>query len=94
MDNYFKTQVERVQIENPHLIEERVNVHDDFSIIRSIGKSSTSRAAEVGVSSRDIDLINRWRNTERQEKRNLPIRDYYLDLLLVKKKLLYYSPYL
>ena len=64
---------------------------EGFSIFRSMRKGSASRATEVGISARDIDLINRWRNSEKQGKRNLPMRDYYLDLLLVKKRLLRYS---
>ena len=80
-----------VQRDHPELIEESVNVQEDFSIFRSMRKGSESRATEAGVSSREIDLINRWRKIEGQGKRNLPMRDYYLDMLLVKRKYLRYS---
>ena len=64
VDTWFKTQVERVQGERPDLIEERVCVQDNFGIFRSMRKGSESRATEVGVGSREIDLINRWRKVE------------------------------
>lgn len=59
MDNFFKLQVERVQKEHPSLIENQVNLYEDFSIFRSLTKGSESRATEAGVGSREIDLINR-----------------------------------
>ena len=91
VDTFFKEQVERVQKECPHLIESVINVHEDFSIFRSLRKGSESRATEAGVSAREIDLINRWRKMENKGKRSLPMRDYYLDMLLVKKRYLHYS---
>ena len=91
VDNFFKLQVERVQKDHPNLIESQIDVHEDFSIFRSLRKGSESRATEAGVCSREIDLINRWRKMENKGKRNLPMRDYYLDLLLVKKRYLRYS---
>ena len=91
VDNFSKDQVERVQRDYPNLIESKVDVLDDFSIFRFLRKGFKSRATEAGVCSREIDLINRWRKMENKGKRTLPMRDYYLDLLLVKKRLLRYS---
>ena len=91
VDTFFKQQVEKVQTYHPDLIEPRTKVHDDFSIFRSLRKGSESRATEVGVPTRVIDLINRWRRTEGRKKHSMPMRDFYLDMMLVKRRYLIYS---
>jgi len=91
VDRYFKDQLEVVQKKRPDLIESHINVHEDFGIFRSIRKGSESRATEMGVCSQEIDLINRWRKMEGSQRRNMPMRDYYLDMLLIKRRYLRYS---
>ena len=76
---------------HPELTDSQVNVEEDFSIFRSLRKGSESRAMEVGVKDREIDLINRWRKTEGRHKQSMPMRDYYLDMLLIKNRMLRYS---
>ena len=36
VDDFFKSQVERVQVEHPELIEDSVDVQEDFGIFRSL----------------------------------------------------------
>ena len=91
MDNFFKSQVELVQTTYPDLIETKVKVHEDFSIFRSLRKGSENRATEVGVCARVIDMINRWRKAEGRKNHSMPMMDYYLDMMLVKKRYLIYS---
>ena len=91
VDMFFKEQVVRVQSKRPDLIESSINVYDAFGIFRSMRKGSESRATEVGVRSREIDLINWWRKTEGRKKSSMPMRDYYLDMLLIKTRYLRYT---
>ena len=69
VDEFFKEQVERVQSQCPYLIESKVNVQEDFGIFRSMRKGSESRATEMGVCTREIDLINRWRKIESNQRK-------------------------
>ena len=87
VDEFFKMQTQKVQNQKPDLIDPKVNVWEDFGIFRSFRKGSESRATEAGVSAREIDLVNRWR----KNKHSMPMRDYYLDMLLVKSRYLRYS---
>lgn len=87
VDEFYKLQVQRVQTQRPDLIDAKVNVWGDFRVFRSFQKGSESRATEAGVSIREIDLINRWR----KNKHSMPMRDYCLDMLLVKSRYLQYS---
>ena len=50
-----------------------------------------TQATEQGVDDRVIDLINRWRKMDANKKGSMPMRDYYLDMLLIKKIILSYS---
>ena len=91
VDLFLKEQVERVHLGHPELTDSQVNVEEDFSIFRSLRKGSESRATEVGVKDSEIDLINRWRKTEGRHKQSMRMRDYYLDMLLIKNRMLRYS---
>lgn len=91
VDYEFKKQVTKVQDARPDLIEASINVFEMFGIFRSMRKGSESRATEEGVSDRVIDLINRWRKMEGNKRGSMAMRDYYLDMLMVKKRYLRYS---
>ena len=75
----------------PCLLEGGSEVLDDFNIYRSMRRGSESRATEVGIDSRVIDLINRWKTAEGNRKSFGSMRDYYLELVLIKKRLTKYS---
>ena len=90
VDNDFKRHVAKAQDMISDLIESFVNVSDDFGIFRPMIKWSESRATEEGVGDRVIDLINIWRKMEGNERGSMAMRDYYLDILLVKIRYLSY----
>ena len=91
INQQFWEELRRVQEQEPTLLEGGPEVLDDFNIYRSMRRGSESRATEVGIDSRVIDLINRWRTAEGNRKTFSSMRDYYLDLVLIKERLTKYS---
>ena len=91
IDLKFKVDLARVQEEHPELIAPHIDVHKGFGIYRSLRKGTESLATEQGVEARVIDMINRWRKMDANQKGSMPMRDYSLDMLLIKKIILSYS---
>ena len=50
----------RIQETQPHLFTDGIDIHEDYHIARSFRRGATTRATAAGVSSSDIDYINRW----------------------------------
>ena len=84
IDEEFQSQLEKIQILHPNLIEPSLNVREWFSIFRSLRKGSTARAAELDISDQVVNLHNRWRATEglRGARSTRSMRDYYTSLKL------------
>ena len=91
VNQHFLTELARVQDQEPTLLEGGREVLEDFNIYRSMRRGSESRATEVGIDSRIIDLINRWKTAEGNKKSFGSMRDYYLELVLIKNRLTKYS---
>ena len=93
VDEEFQTQLEKVQLSHPNLIEPSLNVREWFSIFRSLRRGSTARAAELDVSDQVTNLHNRWRTTEflKGSRSTGNMRDFYTDLRLTKKVRLKYT---
>ena len=53
-----------VREQKPSLLEGGVEVIDNFNIYRSMRRGSESRAMEVGIDTRLIDLINMRKTSE------------------------------
>jgi hypothetical protein len=85
MDSEFLKQLEVVQKERPDLIKGSIDVHEFYSIFRSLRKGSTARAMDQGISKETIDLHNRWRTSESSggQRSRRSMRDYYADLRLM-----------
>lgn len=92
MNEEFHTQLKRVQDGPTQLIPESIDV-ESFNINRSPRRGSNTRALEEGVREPDVDLINRWRTVERNkgQRPRSKMREYYLELRLIKKRYLRYS---
>ena len=75
------------------LIPKDVNVYEDFGVSRSFRRGSTSEARVRGVTDRDVDFINRWRNHENAKGRKprRSMRDHYSDIEILVPGLLRYS---
>lgn len=59
-DDDFYERLHRIQHETPALFTEGINIQEDYHIARSFRRGATTRATAAGVSSSDIDYINRW----------------------------------
>jgi len=93
IDEEFHKQLERVQIDHPNLIEQKLDVSEWFSIFRSLRRGSTARADELDVSETVTNLHNRWRTTEylKGNRTTGSMRQYYTSLRLTWKVRLKYT---
>ena len=92
MNNEFHNQLDIVRCHSNDLIPDSVNV-ECYNIDRSPRRGSNSRALEEGVKETDVDFINRWRTVERNkgQRPRAKMKEYYLELRLIKKRYLQYS---
>lgn len=93
MNNGFVKEVETIQKSEPNLIDQTIEVGDNYSIFRSLRKGSTARAIDMNVNETVIDLHNRWRNLERTggQRSTRSMRAYYNDLRTAIRSRLTYS---
>lgn len=93
IDEEFHDQLEKIQIEKPHLIESKLDVREWFSIHRSLRRGSTARADELDISETVTNLHNRWRSTEylKGNRTTSSMRQYYTSLRLTRKVRLKYT---
>lgn len=75
------------------LVEGDCDVFEEFGMSRSFRRGSDSRALAAGVPPATVDLINRWRTTERAKGRNaqLKMNEHYSDVRLLLELYLPYS---
>jgi hypothetical protein len=59
-DEDFYDRLYRIKNENSSLFSEGIDIQEDYHIARSFRRGATTRATAAGVSSSDIDYINRW----------------------------------
>lgn len=87
------------QIQNSDRIQERgivdpeCDVFEEYGMSRSFRRGSDSRALAAGVSQATIDLINRWRTSERAKGKaaQLKMSEHYSDIRLLLELYLPYS---
>ena len=93
MDWDFHKALKMVQLERNDLIPEEVDVSTLYGTYRSLRRGSLTRATEAGVGPTVLDLINRWSKYEknRGEKPHMSMREHYLEIKLVLKRILCYS---
>ena len=92
VNDLFHAELEKVQILHPELIPLTQNIHEDYSIFRSLRKGATARAVDQGVKTRVIDMHNRWRTVENRggQRSSSTMQDYYTDLrLTIKTRLMF-----
>ena len=90
IDEEFHTQLELVQLQRPDLIPNAISVRKDYGIFRSCRKGWVARAKNVNISASDSDSFNRWRSVERAKglRPNLPMREHYAEIRLMKRALI------
>lgn len=59
-EEYFYEILFRIYATKPELFTEGIVIEEDYHIARSFRRGATTRATAAGVSSTDIDYINRW----------------------------------
>jgi hypothetical protein len=93
IDWEFHKALKVVQLERPDLIPEETNVVDMYGTYRSLRRGSLTRATEEGIKGTDLDMINRWRKFESNKggKPHMSMREHYLEIKLVIKRMLAYS---
>lgn len=76
-----------------HVVEPDCDVFEEFGMSRSFRRGSDSRALAAGVPTATVDLINRWRTTERAKGRTaqLKMNAHYSDIRLLLELYLPYS---
>jgi hypothetical protein len=76
--------------QHPELFTEGIDINEDYHIARSFRRGATTRATAAGVSSSDIDYINRW-NTGSDISGSGPMRVLYADRTQLTKTYLRFS---
>ena len=59
-DDDFYERLFRIQQTRPELFTDGIVIEEDYHIARSFRRGATTRATAAGVSSSDIEYINRW----------------------------------
>lgn len=79
--------------EHKGLIGADVDVFEEFGLSRSFRRGSDSRAIEMGLDVLTIELINRWRSTEKSKGKAASFRmiHRYADVRLILGRYLLYS---
>lgn len=79
--------------EEQNLVDPNCDVFEEYGMTRSFRRGSDSRAQAAGVSESTIDLVNRWRKSERSQGRqvHLKMNAHYADIRLLLNKFLPYS---
>jgi len=72
----------QVQIENPEVIPNDINVYEEYGISRSFQRGASTQARNQCVDENDINLINRWRTVENAKgcKPKLQMQDHYSEI--------------
>ena len=93
LDLEFHKSLKIIQLERPDLIPIETDVTIMYGVFRSLRRGSLSRATEEGLKGTDLDMINRWRKFEgnRGGKPHMSMREHYLEIKLILKRILAYS---
>ena len=77
----------------PEVLNPKVKVEDEASLLRSIIKGSVAQARNMQIPKDVIDSNNRWRKVERAGARQITVEmiEYYSDVRAMIKALLGYS---
>lgn len=79
-----------IREQKPDLFTEGIDILEDYHLTRSFRRGATTRATAAGVSTSDIDYINRW-NTGSDSSSSGPMRVLYADRTQLTKTYLRFS---
>ena len=82
-----------VQLCRPDLLPDGVDIEASYGTFRSLRRGSLTRATEEGISGPDLDMVNQWRKFEKSggAHPHMSMREHYLEVKLVLKRMLTYS---
>ena len=77
----------------PNEIKTDDDICERFSVFRSLRRASTTRALNQGISTDDINVINRWKAVEiaKGKRPSRPMRQHYAEISLLKEPFLRYT---
>jgi hypothetical protein len=93
MEDKFLERLEIIQATKPHLLNEQVDVSEEYGVSRSFRRGSTSEAINRGVTPEQIEANNGWRKAEQAgaSKPSERMIEHYTDVRLALDYLLKYS---
>ena len=85
--------LERIQNEQPDVLDPSIDVTEEFGLSRSFRRGSDSRAISEDLPETVINLNNRWRKVEAAKGKSarFAMIEHYADINLLLKKFLQYS---
>ena len=92
-DPQFIERLEEIQSQRPELFPPGINIAEDYSLVRSLRRGSTTLARVRKIPQDVIDLNNRWRKIEAAMGRqpSLPMMQLYSEIMLMLVPKLEYS---
>jgi hypothetical protein len=86
-------ELEKIQKDSPNIIDENVNVLEEYGVSRSFRRGSDTHALNQGVSVVDVERNNRWRSVEHAGSKKVVLRmiHHYEEVSQMLKSLLRYS---
>ena len=85
--------LEEIQSQRPELFPPGIDIAEDYLLVRSLRRGSTTLAQVLQVPKEVIDLNNRWRKIEAAMGRepSLPMMQLYSEIMLMLVSKLEYS---
>ena len=92
-DTIFHERLEEVLAARPDLFPPGINIREDYSLLRSLRRGSTTLATVKRVRTEVIDMNNRWRKIEKAMGRapSQAMRQLYSEMLYMLESRLEYS---
>ena len=92
-DPHFIERLEEIHGQRLELFPPTVNIAEDYSLVRSLRRGSTTLARVRKIPEDVIDLNNRWRKVEAAMGRqpSLPMMQLYSEIMLMLSAKLEYS---
>jgi hypothetical protein len=93
LDAEFHKALRKVRDARPDLLPEGIDIENVYGTYRSLRRGSNTRATEQGAGKEAIELINRWRKFENKRggKPSMSMREHYMEIRLILRRILAYS---
>jgi hypothetical protein len=77
----------------PKHVTDKEALHKTYQAFRTFRRTSDTRAHEMNVADKDIDVVNRWKSVEKAKgtRPSRPMRQHYAQLSLLIEPFLRYT---